>query len=185
MKVKETVDFLFEVDRLEAYPRMGYLMRGVPRPESVAAHVFGAVWWAMLLADAIPDADADRTMRLALLHDLGEVRMTDIPYRGGLHFPAGVKEAAERSVADALLAKLGDKGQTYVELFREYQEGTSLEARIVHVADKLQMIAKVARYEQAGQRGLDDFWNTPENFRDHGLPLAAELFAELISRRKS
>jgi len=185
MKIKETLDFLLEADRLEAFPRMGYLMRGVPRPESVAAHVHGTIWVAMMLADAIPGANVERTMRLALLHDLGEVRLTDIPYRGGLHFPPGVKDAAELSVADALLSKLGAAGQRYLDLFREYQAGESLEARIVLAADKLQMILKVVRYEQAGQRGLDDFWNTPENFRDHGLPLVADLFAELVARRES
>ncbi len=185
MDIQETVDFLLELDRLESYPRMGYLMRGVARPESVAAHVLGTVWWAMVLADAIPGVEPERTIRLALLHDLGEVRLTDIPYRGGLHLPAGAKDKAEASVAESLLSKLDTVGMEYLELFHEYQEGETIEARVVMAADKLQMIMKVVRYETAGHRGLDDFWNTPENFRDYGLPLVGELFAELRARRQS
>lgn len=183
MKVREIVDLLLEVDRLEAYPRMGYLMRSVAAPESVAAHSYGMTMWAMLLVDHFPEADAEKTLRMALLHELGEVKLGDIPKRGENFLPAGAKDEAESKIAACLLAPLEELGERYRQLFEEFIAGETLEARLVKAADKLQMMAKVLRYERAGNRDMAEFWNYPPNFVEQDLDLVRALFTELRRRR--
>jgi 5'-deoxynucleotidase YfbR-like HD superfamily hydrolase len=183
MDAKAIVDLAWEVDRLESIPRMGWQMRGIPRPESVAAHVQGVTFWAMLLADEIEGADPLKAMRMATLHELGELKLGDIPKIAEKYLPAGAKDAAEEKITEEFLALLGAKGAPLMELFREFQQGESLEARIVTAADKLQMMLKVLRYETDGFRGILGFWDYEPNFRDMGLPEARVLFEEIRGRR--
>ncbi|MDP8225451.1 MAG: HD domain-containing protein [Candidatus Lernaella stagnicola] len=183
MDTQAIVDFALQVDHLEALPRMGYLMRGISHPESVAAHVYGVTFWAMLLADRIAGADTLKALRMALLHELGEIKLTDVPKIAEKYLPAGAKEQAETAIANELLDILGGDGEAFKEMFAEFQAAESLEARIVRAADKLQMMLKVLRYEMDGHRGILGFWNYEPNFRDYGLPEARDLFEELRRQR--
>src|SRR5688500_9308024 len=69
-------------------------------------------------------------------------------------------------------------------LYREYQEGTSPEARLVKACDKLQLMLKVAVYERWGTGALSEFWDNPDNFPDPGFPPVRALFEELLRRRR-
>ncbi|NLH49109.1 MAG: HD domain-containing protein [Myxococcales bacterium] len=183
MNPQTLIDLAMQLDRLESLPRMGYLMRGIAHPESVAAHVFGVAVWSMLLADELGGVDPLKVLRLALLHELGEVKLTDIPKIAEEYLPLGAKDAAETKIAAELLSGLEVRGEEYLRLFTEYQEARTREARLVHAADKLQMMAKVLRYQQNGATGVDGFWNHAPNFRDFDLPEVREIFAELRRRR--
>jgi putative hydrolase of HD superfamily len=183
MEPKHIVELALQVDRLEALPRLGWAMRGVARPESVAAHVFGTAFWAMLLAELFPQADALKILRMALLHELGETKLGDIPKIAEAYLPANAKDAAERAVAVELLACRDAAGERQLALFDEFQQGETLEARLVRAADKLQMMAKALRYELDGQRGVRGFWRYAPNFPDYGMPEIRALFDELRSRR--
>jgi hypothetical protein len=44
------------------------------------------------------------------------------------------------------------------------------------------MMVQCLRYEQAGSRGLDEFWQVMDQHEWH-FPLAAELYARLRSMR--
>jgi len=183
MDPKTFVDLLLEVDQLEDFPRAGFLKRAVARPESVAAHCFGMALTSMMLADLIPESDKEKVMRMALLHEMGEVHLTDLPRIAGEYITVEVKENAEHRAAADLLAPLGELGDSYLALFDEFLAGETLEARIVRSADKIQMMAKVLRYELAGYRLVAEFWDYVDNLIDHDLPLAADLFAEIEARR--
>jgi len=183
VSLTKVLELAMQLDRLESLPRMGWLMRGVRQPESVAAHVFGVACWAMLLADRLDGIDVLKVLRMALLHELGEIKLTDIPRIAESYLPAGAKDAAERRIAAELLAPLGEQGEAYLALFAEYQAGQSLEARLVRGADKLQMMGKTLCYEQDGYRRLAEFWRFPPNFADHEIPEVRTLFAELRARR--
>ena len=175
------VDLILELDVLERLPRMGFLMQGVTDPESVAAHCFGVALTAMLMADATPGTiDTERVLRMALMHEVSEARVTDLPYRTLRYISPQSKSMAERAAAHDLLDPLdGD----YVSLWEEFEAAETLEARIVRAADKIQMMAKVLRYEQEGRGDLSDFWlNTDFNENNHGIPLARQLFEEIRHR---
>src|SRR5689334_1471914 len=75
---------LIELQRLKRLDRTGWTLRGLPNgTESVAAHSFGVVVAAMLLADELlaqgVSVDMEKVLRMALLHDWAEVRVGDMP----------------------------------------------------------------------------------------------------------
>ena len=47
----------------------------------------------------------------------------------------------------------------YTEAWNEYQRNETEEARLVHNADKLEMLTQAKKYEATGSK-LDQFWDT-------------------------
>ena len=68
-------DTILEVLGLKALPRTGWERKGVPAPESVAAHSWGVSWLVLVLLP--PSLDLRRALTYAVLHDLPEVRAGD------------------------------------------------------------------------------------------------------------
>ncbi len=177
----EIIDFMRHADRLQHLPRTGWLMSRVPQPESVAAHTYGVVLAAMLVADAVlarpepPAIDRAKVLGMAVLHDIAEAITTDIPAPVKRFVGRDVIKDAERKAAAHLLAPFDD----YMALWEEYEDNTSIEANIVHAADRIQMMVKVLQYETAGVGDLRRFWLHESNFKDYGLPEVAAIFARL------
>ena len=51
-------------------------------------------------------------------------------------------------------------------------------------ADKLEMMVQCLRYEQAGSRGLDEFWQAYDKHQWH-YALSADLYSRLKTMRPS
>lgn len=182
MRPNETVlDLLLELQALDRVPRMGWALRGVPDPESVAEHSFHLALLVWLLAREIPEVDAGHAVGMALLHDVAEVRLGDLPRITSRYFPAGAKASAEAAAEAELLAPLSDDAR---ELLAEYRAGESPEARLVKACDKLQLMIKVAAYQAWGVGALEKFWHNPDNFVDGDFAPVRELFDTLRARRK-
>jgi putative hydrolase of HD superfamily len=173
------IDLLLQLHPLDRIPRSGYLLRGVAEPESVAAHSHTLTLLVSLVAPlAQPPMDVLVAMRMALIHDLPESKTMDIPLPVGDSQFRAAKTAVENDVFDRLFN--GQDAQ-WKRLFAEFQAGSSAEARLVKGLDKVQMMAKVMGYEREGRGRLEDFWANEENFRDYGIAIVAELFAEILS----
>jgi putative hydrolase of HD superfamily len=177
MRRNETLlELLLELQTLDRVPRMGYVLRGVPDPESITEHSWHVGFLVWALAGRIPEVDAGRAMEIAMVHDLAEVRTGDLPRVASRYFADGAKEDAERSVVEELTGPLAERAG---ELLAEYRAAETLEARLVKACDKLQLMLKVAVYEHWGAGGLKEFWHNPENFPDYGIGEVRELLEEL------
>lgn len=176
------LELLLELQTLDRVPRMGFLLRGVPDPESVTEHTLHVVLLTWVLARRIPGIDTLRAVELALVHDLVEVRTGDLPITAGDYWPEGAKHAAETAAAEELLAPLGSTAR---DLLQDLAARDSAEWRLVKACDKLQLMLKVTVYEEWGATGLDEFWDHPGNFPDSGLEPLRELFDALRKRRES
>lgn len=152
------LSLLRATNRLKLVPRTGWLLRGVQPAESVAEHSYGVALTALLLAD-LTDATVDRgrLLTLSLLHDLAESITGDIPRPANHFFPPDAKKTLEEQALAALL-KDWPSGETYVTLWREYEEASTAEGRLVRDADRLEMLLQADAYERAGAAGLDEFW---------------------------
>jgi putative hydrolase of HD superfamily len=183
------VDLLHALETLKHLPRTGWLLRGVRAGESIADHSFRTAFAAMLLADALRaqgyPLDPGRVVRLALLHEIAECRTGDIPAAAASHLPAGAKSIAEADVTARLLAPLGPLGDDYLALWKEYEAAATAESIVARIADRMELLAQASEYEQAGARGLDDFWENADYFAHAGAyPLVRDIL-DVLRRRRS
>lgn len=183
MKANRTLlDLYFETQILDRIPRSGYVLRGVPEPESVTEHTWHVLFLVWTLGARTDGIDVNRAMEIALVHDLAELRIGDLPRTSSHYFPEGAKRAAEAAAMSDILAPLPERAR---RLFEEYQQGATPEARLVKACDKLQLMIKVAVYEKWGSGALAEFWDNPDNFPDGGFPAVREMFEELRARRNA
>jgi len=172
------LDSLLELQMLDRLPRTGYSLRGVSEPESVAEHVFHTTFLVLAVGKKIEGLNLGRALEIALLHDLAESRLGDLPRTAAAYFPAGVKASAERKILEDLLAPLPGCAET----LQEYQNGSSREAKLVATCDKLQLLIKAFAYARTGQLGMAEFFTGIEQFDDAGFGTVRELVEELRLR---
>ncbi len=186
MDLDRLLDLLLEAALLKRVSRSGWALRGVPHVESVAEHSFGVALVALALADAghsdlESPLDLEQVLIMALLHDLAEVRLTDLPATAARLIPPEVKSRAERAALDELLAPLPDRARL-LALWQAFEDRSSPEGRLVRDADKLEMMVQCLRYERAGSRSLDEFWQAMDENGWH-YALSAQLYARLRALR--
>jgi putative hydrolase of HD superfamily len=181
MRANDTLlDLCLELQILDRVPRSGYVLRGVAEPESVTEHSWHVLFLVWALGARIEGIDLTRAIEIALVHDLAELRIGDLPRVASRYFPEGAKKAAEAAAMAEVLAPLPERA---LALYDEYQQGTTPEARLVKACDKLQLMIKVAVYERWGTGALAEFWDNPDNFPDGGFAVVQELFSALRERR--
>lgn len=178
-------DFLKELMRLKALPRTGWLLRGVRDVESIADHSFGVAFIAMLLADRASakglEVNTEIVLRMALLHDIAEVRTGDLPSTVKPYFPGKALAEANDKAANDVLHGLGDAAVYYKAIREQYETRESLEARIVKAADKLDLLFQAREYQSGGATNLEEFFeNAAEDFTLLGLDgLIADILTSL------
>ena len=179
MNANTALQLLLNAHRLKRLPRTGWVMRGVPGAESIADHSYGVAFISLLLAQMVDQqVDQAKLLTIALIHDLPESVIGDLPTPAAVHFPPGAKRAAETGALDALLGNLPCAAQ-WRSWWQEFEEGTSIEGRLVRDADRLDMLVQAHVYEQTtGNRGLDEFWPASEE-TPFELPATQALYREL------
>ncbi|MEM8861098.1 MAG: HD family hydrolase [Chloroflexota bacterium] len=156
-------------NQLKRTMRTGWVMRGVPNPENVAAHSYGVSWIALILATQISEDenvkfDMGRLLGMALIHDVPEGQTMDIPTPAWRHLPQGVKPSIERGVM-AQIAGESHQSDYLMELWEEMNAHETAESKLVHDADKLEMYLQAWQYElQFSNKNLNEFWGKIHQF---------------------
>ncbi len=165
METTRLAELLMHGNQLKRTARTGWGQRGIPLPESVAAHSYGVVYTALILAELIDHPlDMAVVLTMATLHDLPEGLTSDIPAPAWRLLPEGSKVIAERTAMEQIL---GDAlyGRRLLGVWEALVLNESAEARLVHDADKLDQFLQAVVYErQTGNRQLDEFWSKPHRF---------------------
>jgi 5'-deoxynucleotidase YfbR-like HD superfamily hydrolase len=138
--------FLFEMGHLKNLPRAGWLLLGIPQPETVAEHSFRVGIVGMALA-ALEGADMGHTAALCLLHDAHETRIGDVPSVGRAYVTTAVPEAV---TAHQTAAMPDDVAKAFQDLTAEYEAAETIEARAARDADKLETLLQAAEYRARG-----------------------------------
>jgi putative hydrolase of HD superfamily len=163
---------------LGTLPRTGWVLHGVPVPETIAAHSAGVAQLVLLLGERVEPALAlERAVALAVVHDLAEARTGDLPRRAAAALPPGAKAAMEEAAARELLEGLAPRA---LALWREQQAGASREARFVKLCDRLQLGLRLVGYARAGVRGLDELRAVVDELECGEFAPCRELRAELV-----
>jgi putative hydrolase of HD superfamily len=141
--VEAIVNFLFEVGMLKRTPRSGWQFLG-SGSESVAEHAFRTAMIAFALARLDGTVDADRVLRLAIVHDLPEARTGDLNYMNQKYVKADEAMAAEH-MAEGL--PFGDE---LLDLLAEYRDQKTPEAILTRDADNLEMLLELKEHQDTG-----------------------------------
>lgn len=183
MDVAAIVEMLLHGNQLKRTARTGWVQRGVPNGENVAAHSYGVAYATLLLAQLIEESiDLGKALALALLHDLPEGLTTDIPAPAWRYLPVGSKADAERGALEEML-----NDAPFAPRFRAWWEELALdespEARLVHDADRVDLFLQAVVYEeQTGNAHLQEFWDVAHEFH---YPAAQAIYDALRERRQS
>jgi putative hydrolase of HD superfamily len=169
---------------LKLLPRTGWLQRGMMNVESIAEHTFSVASLALMVGDIHADMDRGRVLAIALLHDIAEALVGDLPFSARRLFGAEAKQQAERRAMIELLEGL-PQADEYLALWEEYVEGSSREARLVKQLDRVEMLAQALAYERAGHRAMAEFWEDIDDWWSEEFPAVQAMIKRLISERNS
>jgi putative hydrolase of HD superfamily len=147
---------------LKGLYRQGWLKRGVPeaRAESVADHSFGTALLALLLAEHLgqtPDfagLNPQRALEMALVHELGEVYVGDITPVDGVSKEE--KYQREREAFIRVVEGLPNR-ERLINLWEDFEAGTSPEARFIRQLDRLEMGIQAALLKVEGYDRMEEF----------------------------
>lgn len=174
------LEVFYEVNHLKQLFRQGWL-RKIPREtcESVAEHTFGVAIIAWLLAEEhFSELDLEKVVKLALIHDIGEVYAGDMTPADEI--TPDEKHRLEFDSLQKIFSKLPN-GDRYIALWEEYDAGTSPEAWFVKQVDRLEMALQAEIYEQQSGANLQDFFNSASKAIE--LPELKKILQEIESHR--
>lgn len=184
--MKGQLPFALLAGQLKLTPRTGWVHSLVPgRIESVAEHS----WRVALLALTLPapdGVDRNRAVRMGLLHDIQEATVGDImPEKQSGIAPKDKHErelAAVENIA-AMLPEESGLNSELMELFNEYEAGTSATARFVKDLDKAEMLLQALEYEtQHTGLSLQDFFDS--TVAKIEAPSVRQLVQDALEKRK-
>jgi len=176
----DILSFLRLVSGVKKLERTGWVNHGVAKPESVADHMYRAAMIAMIVQDK--SIDRDRLIRMALAHDLCESLAGDItPCQ---KIPHEEKFRLEDAAMKHVKAALGDNpaGKELYQLWLEYEQQETPEAKLMKDIDKFEMVAQALEYEQDQSMTLQTFFDSTEGKFQH--PEIARWAAEVFKARK-
>jgi 5'-deoxynucleotidase YfbR-like HD superfamily hydrolase len=191
--------FLDDVMSLKRIPRSGWITYRVSKcdVESVSSHTYSVAVIALVMSERVRmsnlEVDVEKVLTMGLLHDLSESMTFDISKaylrylgRGGKR----IKTRLERKAISRILADLKNERLAKIlgAVIEEYASAKSLEARIVHCADAIDLLLQVIEYEKMGySRTLfESIWReTKSRLIKYRFPLASEWSRQLERARVS
>lgn len=155
-ELNDVVKLAYEWGQLKRLPRTGWLRAGIKHPETVAEHSLRTAMLAWALA-GLEGANPERAATLALFHDSGETRTTDIDHVGRNYLHATSNEQITADQTDALPRPLA---VLLRGIIADYESRASLEADCARDADKLEMLLQALEYRQEGHCNMAPFIQT-------------------------
>ncbi len=139
-KAKTVLHFMHLAEKLKCVLRHGWTSTG--RQESVAEHSWRISLLVMACSSSLDSKiNLEKTLKMALIHDIAEAITGDIPY---FLAPEGSKKRAEKVqnekiAINAIKEMFRDVlGPDWLNLWLEYEECKSYEAKVVKALDKIE-----------------------------------------------
>ncbi|SPN98395.1 related to HD family hydrolase [Cephalotrichum gorgonifer] len=181
------VPFFHLLERLKTTKREGWRRFGVERGESIADHMFRMSIITLLTPPSLAARlDLPRCTKMCLIHDMAESLVGDITPVDGV--PKAEKSRRETEtvsfISESLLGNVygGVPGKELQEIWQEYEDGETLEARYVHDVDKMELLLQMFEYEKRsrGEANLSEFVYVSTKIE---LPEVKAWAAELLAER--
>ncbi|MFK5981523.1 MAG: HD domain-containing protein [Flavobacteriaceae bacterium] len=146
---KRNIEFLYEMGTIRFIPRIWrqFLNKDFA---NLSEHIFRVVWTAIIIAKE-ENADINKVIKMALIHDIVESRNSDVHYLSRMY----TKRNDVAAIKDIL--KETSIEDEFLELFYEYEERESIEAQIVKDADNLDVDFELQEQYVNGIKIKEDF----------------------------
>ena len=144
------VNFLFETGILSKTPRSGFHFLGTGN-QSVSEHINRTVFIGYALASMEKEVDMLKVLKMCLLHDLSESRVSDLNYVHQKY----VKREEEKATED--LARTVPFGEDIKETLHEYEARSSKEAVLAKDADNIEWIISLKEQLDNGNMKARDW----------------------------
>lgn len=133
-RVSDISDFLLQLDALKSVNRRTFI-NGGERVENSAEHSWHLAMACWAFAELLQDNyDVSKLIKLALLHDLGEIEAGDTFLYSNNRNNAHIEE---RKCVEKIASHPGNSIGDMVELWEEQEVGESKEAKLLKVIDRL------------------------------------------------
>ncbi len=133
-RISKISNFLLQLDALKSVNRRTYI-NGGERVENSAEHSWHLAMACWAFAELLQDSyDVLKLIKLALLHDIGEIEAGDTFLFSKNRSSAHVEE---RKGVEKIASHSGNSIGEMVELWDEQEAGESKEARLLKVIDRL------------------------------------------------
>ncbi|MFQ6087804.1 MAG: HD family hydrolase [Candidatus Methanofastidiosia archaeon] len=179
MNPENLIEFFEEVGKLKKIKRMGWVLRGVENPESVAEHSFRVTLISSFASEFFEEKlDREKIFQMALLHEIAEVKLGDLTLVSKRLLGEELVSKTEERIAKELLPL------EKFEIFKEFEDGKTLEAKIVRASDKFEMFLQAFELEKRQKMNLEEFWREEQNLEEiKELEFFKDLF-ELLSLKR-
>lgn len=126
-------------------------------------------------------------MKMALIHDMAESLVGDITPRDQVSKAEKARREAQVMdyISKTLLGGVPGgmlTGQEILNVFQEYEDNNTLEARFVHDIDKMELLLQMVEYERAQEIDLSEFCHVAERLQ---LPETKEWAATVLKEREA
>ncbi len=151
------IEIYFQINHLKHLLRQGWLMRGIAEDkcESVGDHSFAVALLGMLIAKKyFPELDAEKLVKMSLIHELGEIEDGDATPVDGVSKEK--RHANEKAGIEKIFINFPE-GKEYLDLWEEFEENKSEEAKLVKQIDQLEKAMQAAVYAKQYGKDLDEF----------------------------
>ncbi|TCK90538.1 putative hydrolase of HD superfamily [Natranaerovirga hydrolytica] len=152
-RLEKQMAFIIEIDKLKTIQRQSYIIDG-SKKENDAEHSWHIAVMALILSEhkAFKKVDMLKVVKMLLIHDIVEIDAGDTY----IYDEKGNADKREREEAAAkrlfgLLPK--DQKKEYYNLWLEFEDQHSKEAKYANVLDRLQPI--LLNYEAGGQSWIE------------------------------
>ena len=142
---KRDIEFLFEVGSLRNVQR-GWRQHLGMDCASVLEHTLRVIWLALILARKEKVKNEEKIIKMALIHDIAEIRTADHSYVQKIY----VKEHGDLAAKD-IFAKTS-LANFYKDIVEEYEKRKSKEAKIVKDADNLDIDLELKELAERGSQ---------------------------------
>ncbi|XP_013176896.1 PREDICTED: HD domain-containing protein 2 [Papilio xuthus] len=180
---QKILEFLELVGRLKHVKRTGWVLCNIEDCESIAGHMYRMGLMTFLLTEENNPTKLDRfkCLQIALVHDLAECIVGDLTPH------CGVSPEEKKRQEDEAMKKIaeltGIAGDRMYDLYKEYENQTSPEAKFAKDLDRYDMILQAFEYEKRenAPKKLEEFFKATEGKFNH--PFIKDLVIELYRQR--
>ncbi|MCL2722178.1 MAG: HD domain-containing protein [Treponema sp.] len=173
-QANEILECLYEISTLTKFPRTGWILAGVRDPESVSDHCFETALLAYMLSRKIDYRfDIGKMMTMALFHEIGETRLTDMPRRAKPY----IKEFKKKAEKSILFDVMGSFAENVNSILSEFEEKETPEAKLVEAAEELQIIFRSLLYAKENNGDMSEYREDVAKYSSEGFDIAQDIAA--------